>query len=113
MTVVPSTLAAMRSPEASPRARRSFRLRSTRAAWPARPGSRIRNSTSSGVAIRIEEMVETIMPMNSARAMSRRVPAPRRKTPTKRIAATGSTPTTEVLMDRTRVWFTARLAASS
>ena len=50
-----------------------------------------------------------MMPMNSAREMSRRVPAPSTYDPMKRIAATGSSATTEVLIERTSVWFTARL----
>ncbi len=39
-------------------------------------------------------------------------PLPSRKMLTARIAATGSSAISEVLMDLTRVWFNARLAAS-
>ncbi len=67
---------------------------------------------SSGVARNTDEKVPTRMPTNSASAMSRRVPAPSRKAPMNRIAATGSTATIEVLIDRTSVWFSARLAIS-
>ena len=50
-----------------------------------------------------------MMPTNRAREMSCRVPAPRMNAPITRIEPTGSSATTEVLMERTRVW----LAASS
>ena len=69
--------------------------------------------TCIGVAMKIEENVPTIMPMNSTRAMSRRVPAPSRNAPMNKIEPTGSTATTEVLIERTRVWFTARFAPSA
>ena len=51
--------------------------------------------------------------MNKVSAMSRRVPAPRMKAPTTSSEATGSTPTTEVLIERMKVWLTARLASSA
>ena len=41
------------------------------------------------------------------------VPAPRMKAPTTSSEATGSTPTTEVLIERMKVWLTARLASSA
>ena len=53
------------------------------------------------------------MPMNSVRAMSRSVPAPKMKAPTNSSEATGSTPTTEVLIERMKVWLTARFASSA
>ncbi len=49
-----------------------------------------------------------MMPMNSDSAMSRRVPAPSTTAPMKRIDPTGRMATIDVLMDRTRVWLTAR-----
>ena len=61
--------------------------------------------------MKIEEYVPTAIPTNSARLRSSRVPGPRTVNPTTRIAATGSRATTEVLIERTRVWLTARFAA--
>ena len=52
------------------------------------------------------------MPTNSTRARSFSVPAPSRPAPTNRIDATGRSAVSEVLIDRTRVWLSARLAAS-
>jgi hypothetical protein len=54
-----------------------------------------------------------MIPMNKASEMSRRVPAPKTKAPMNKIAATGRTATIEVLMERTSVWFTARLTRSA
>ena len=65
------------------------------------------------MARKIEDSVPAIMPMNKVSAMSRRVPAPRMKAPTTSSEATGSTPTTEVLIERMKVWLTARLASSA
>ena len=76
-------------------------------------GSRSRSATSNGVARKTDENVPISMPTNSASAMSRSVPAPRMNAPTNRIAPTGSSATTEVLIDRTSVWLTARLAFSA
>ena len=63
--------------------------------------------------MKIEEYVPIAIPTNSASARSFSVPGAeqgeRRRT---RIAATGSRATTEVLIDRTSVWLTARFAAS-
>lgn len=59
------------------------------------------------------DQVPTRMPMSSASEMSRSVSAPRAPAPMKRIAATGSAATTLVLIDRTSVWFTARLTDSA
>ena len=76
-------------------------------------GSRLRSETSTGVAMKIEENVPAMMPTNSASAMSRSVPAPRMNAPMNRMPLTGSSATTEVLIDRTRVWFTARFDSSA
>ena len=76
-------------------------------------GSRSRSATSNGVARNTDEKVPISMPTNRASAMSRSVPAPRRNAPTNRIAPTGSSATTEVLIERTSVWLTARLAFSA
>ena len=65
------------------------------------------------MARKIEDRVPAIIPMNSVRAMSRSVPAPRMKAPTNSSEATGSTPTTEVLIERMKVWLTARFASSA
>ena len=51
------------------------------------------------------------MPTNSTSARSLSSPLPSSVTLTARIDATGSSAITEVLMDLTRVWFSARLAA--
>ena len=51
------------------------------------------------------------MPTNRASARSFSEPEPSWTTPTYRIAPTGSSATIEVLIERTRVWLTARLAA--
>ncbi len=76
-------------------------------------GSRSRSETSTGVAMKIEENVPAMIPMNRASEMSRSVPAPSSRAPMNRIPPTGSRATTEVLIERTRVWFTARLASSA
>ncbi len=52
------------------------------------------------------------MPTNSTSDRSFSSPLPSSSEPTTRIAATGSYAVSEVLMDRTRVWFSARFAAS-
>ena len=54
-----------------------------------------------------------MMPMNSASEMSFRVPAPRRNAPMTRIEPIGSRATTEVLIERTRVWFAASSTSSA
>ena len=59
------------------------------------------------------DRVPTMMPTNSASAMSRSVPAPSSPAPMNRIEPTGRMPTTEVVMDRTSVWFTARFTFST
>ena len=53
------------------------------------------------------------IPTNRASERSSKVPVPIRIDPMIRIEATGSRATTEVLIDRTSVWLTARLAASA
>ncbi len=50
--------------------------------------------------------------MKSASEMSFSVPAPRMPPPMKSSAATGSSATTVVLIERTRVWLRPALAAS-
>ncbi len=52
------------------------------------------------------------MPMNSASDRSSSVPGPSSVKPTKSTAAIGRSATTVVLIERTRVWLTARLAAA-
>ena len=54
-----------------------------------------------------------MIPMNRAREMSLRVPAPSRNAPMARIEPIGSSATTEVLIDRTRVWFAASSTSSA
>ncbi len=85
----------------------------TRLAWAIIAGSRILSWASSGVAMKIEEYVPAAMPTNSASARSFRGPEPSWNVPTYRIAPTGSRAAIDVLIDRTRVWLTARLAASA
>ena len=51
------------------------------------------------------------MPTNSASDRSLSGPAPSSTTPTNRIAPIGSSAMIEVLIDRTRVWLTARFTA--
>lgn len=75
--------------------------------------SRSRSATSSGVARYTDEYAPTAMPTKSASAMSRSVPAPSRNAPMKRMPATGSSATTDVLIERTSVWLIARLARSA
>ena len=53
------------------------------------------------------------MPMNRASEMSVRVPVPSSTDPMSRIEPTGSSATTEVLMERTIVWLTARFTNSA
>ena len=61
--------------------------------------------------MKIEEYAPAAMPTNSASARSLSEPEPSATTPTYRIAPTGSSATIEVLIERTRVWLIARLAA--
>ena len=53
------------------------------------------------------------MPTNSASARSFSALEPSCTVPTYRIAPTGISATIEVLIERTRVWFTARFACSA
>ena len=61
--------------------------------------------------MKTEEYAPTATPMNSASARSLSGPAPSSTTPAKRIAPIGSRAMIEVLIERTRVWLTARLTA--
>ena len=61
--------------------------------------------------MKIDEYAPTAMPTNSASDRSFSGPAPSSTMPTNRIAPTGSSAMIEVLIDRTRVWLTARLVA--
>ena len=58
-----------------------------------------------------EEYVPAATPTNRARDRSFSVPAPSSSAPMNRIEPIGSSATTEVLIDRTKVWLSARLAA--
>ena len=53
-----------------------------------------------------------MMPTKIASEMSRSVSAPSTNAPMNRIAATGRSATTVVLIERTSVWFTARFTDS-
>jgi hypothetical protein len=66
-------------------------------------GSLSRNDAKIGGAMKIEEYVPTIRPMNKANDKSFKVPAPSSPAPTKRIEATGKIATIEVLAERTIV----------
>jgi hypothetical protein len=57
--------------------------------------------------------VPAIIPMNSASEISTRVPGPRATVPMMRIAPTGRRATTDVLIERTIVWLTARFTYSA
>ena len=52
------------------------------------------------------------MPTNSTSDRSLSVPVPSSAPPMNKIDATGSNAVSEVLIDRTSVWFSARFAAS-
>ncbi len=54
-----------------------------------------------------------MMPMNRTSERSSRVPGPSQTAPTTRIDRIGRRATTVVLIERTIVWLTARLAASA
>ena len=75
--------------------------------------SRRRRLTSSGVAMKIEEYAPMRMPTNSTSERSSSTPGPRKTAPTASTAVIGSRPMTVVLIERTIVWLTARLAASA
>ena len=62
--------------------------------------------------MKIDEYAPTAIPTNSASDRSFSGPVPRTTVPTNRIDPTGSSAISVVLIDRTRVWLTARLAAS-
>src|SRR5262245_17023144 len=88
------------------------RLASTRLVCCLTSVSRSFNCTASGVATKIDEYAPAAMPMNSASERSFSGPAPSTMVETARIAPTGSNAVIEVLIDRTNVWLTARLASS-
>src|SRR5690606_4987923 len=88
------------------------RLASTRWVWAANRGSRSFSSASSGVARNRDDRKLTVMPTNSTRPRSFSVPAPSSPAPMNSSPPTGSSATTEVLMERIMTWLTARLAAS-
>lgn len=75
-------------------------------------GSASLRSATSGVAMKIEEYAPAARPTNSDSEMSLSTPAPRKPPPMNSRAATGSSATTVVLMDRTRVPLIDRLAMS-
>ncbi len=89
-------------PRALGRGRGALRLAP---AWPA-PSSPARGSfrsATSGVAMKIEEYAPAARPTNRASEMSLSMPAPRTPPPMNSRPATGSSATTVVLMERTRV----------
>ena len=63
--------------------------------------------------LEIDEYVPAAMPTNRASARSFSGPVPSTRTPTISSAATGSSAVTEVLIERTSVWLTARFARSA
>lgn len=75
-------------------------------------GSRSLRSATSGVAMKIEEYAPAARPTKSESEMSLSMPAPRKPPPMKSRPATGSSATTVVLIDRTRVPLIERLAIS-
>lgn len=75
-------------------------------------GSRSLRSATSGVAMKIEEYAPAARPTNSDSEMSLSMPAPRTPPPMKSRPATGSSATTVVLIERTRVPLIERLASS-
>ncbi len=75
-------------------------------------GSRSLRSATSGVAMKIEEYAPAARPTKSESEMSFSMPAPKTPPPMKSSPATGSSATTVVLMERTRVLLIDRLAIS-
>lgn len=75
-------------------------------------GSRSLRSATSGVAMKIEEYAPAARPTNSDSEMSLSMPAPRTPPPMNSRPATGSSATTVVLIERTRVLLIERLATS-
>ena len=63
--------------------------------------------------MKIDEYVPASMPTNSARARSLSGPVPRIAAPANSSAPTGSKAVTDVLIERTSVWLSARLACSA
>ena len=76
-------------------------------------GSPKRSEAYSGADTNSVPNMPTRIPTNSDRDRSCRVPAPRMNAPMNKIAPTGRTPTIAVLIERTRVWFTAKLICSA
>ncbi|CAM5617126.1 hypothetical protein SGLAM104S_00690 [Streptomyces glaucescens] len=76
------------------------------------PGSSSLRSATSGVAIEVEEYAPAARPTNSDREMQLSMPAPRTPPPMNSRPATGSSATTVVLMERSRVLLMERLAIS-
>jgi hypothetical protein len=70
-------------------------------------------STSSGVARNSEDITPVSMPVSCTSARSCRVPEPSRMYPTTSRPITGSRAITEVLIERIRVWLSARFAVSA
>ena len=62
--------------------------------------------------MKIEEYAPLVSPMTSARPKLCRVVAPRNSEPMTRTESTGMMATSEVLIDRARVWFIDRLTIS-
>ena len=89
------------------------RLAATRLASAWYSGSRSVRSTTIGVARNSEEYAPEASPTNRISARSLIVPTPRMPAPTNSSPATGSSAISEVLIERIRVWFTARFAASA
>ena len=94
--MIAATGAGVGSDEAPPRAL-------TRLASAIIAGSFSRSCASTGGAIKIDEYVPTIKPMNSASEISLRVPAPSHPAQTNRIEETGSSATIDVFVERTIV----------
>lgn len=92
--------------------RRGGRFASTRFLRAFMDGSRSFRSTTSGVAMKIEEYAPAARPTNSDSEMSLSMPAPRKPPPMKSRAPTGSSATTVVLIERTNVPLMLRLATS-
>ena len=88
------------------------RRASTRRRRACTSGSRSLRSATIGVARTIDEYAPAASPTNSTSARSLSVPTPSSPAPTNSSPATGSSAMTVVLIDRMRVWLTARFAAS-
>src|SRR5690606_31219716 len=69
--------------------------------------------TNSGVASSTEDTVPATVPTDITKARSFSVPAPSRPTPMTNRASTGSSVTSDVVIDRINTWLTARLDTSA